>query len=502
MLQSQQIKELRQTGKLEESLALALQDLEQNPDNLYAKRNISWVYYELLKKSADTSDFNSFIDTCSKILDLQLPENEEMFFNNLIWPINKFLRSLSNIPQQRDFNKINKLYTIAQQFPFSKNHDNYSVLFGALHKAYKDSREYCAVIDWLGLENLKENDFQPEEYNGRKIMSLAEQTYIAYAKNLEQGEPLDACGQNRKVDINKINEFLPLLNHLIENHPEYTYPSYFKAKLLLKLEGDGILSAFLPFAKNKRNEYWVWQLMAEIYKDDQEIVFQCYCKALSLRSPDEFLVKIREIFASILIQRRMFSEAKTEIENILKVKEQTETKIPPKVVSWTNEEWYKTAKSKTNNIDLYRTYNQLAEELMFSDIEEKIAVVTFVNTEKNIINFIIDRNQTGFFKYNQSIRIPKMGDVLKIKFKEYQNDGFCQVYNVKKGADVESKAIKYLEGEIKIIPSGIGFLDDIFVDKSLVDRHKIQNGQMTKVKAILTFNKKKSDWGWKAIEIF
>ena len=50
MLQSQQIKELRQSGKLQEALDLALIDLEQDHDNIYAKRNISWVYYAFLKK--------------------------------------------------------------------------------------------------------------------------------------------------------------------------------------------------------------------------------------------------------------------------------------------------------------------------------------------------------------------------------------------------------------------------------------------------------------------
>ena len=50
MLQSQQIKELRQSGKLDEALNLAWKDLEQNIDNVFAKRNLSWVYFEFIKK--------------------------------------------------------------------------------------------------------------------------------------------------------------------------------------------------------------------------------------------------------------------------------------------------------------------------------------------------------------------------------------------------------------------------------------------------------------------
>ena len=48
MLQSQQIKELRQSGKLDEALNLAWKDLEQNIDNVFAKRNLSCVYFEYI----------------------------------------------------------------------------------------------------------------------------------------------------------------------------------------------------------------------------------------------------------------------------------------------------------------------------------------------------------------------------------------------------------------------------------------------------------------------
>jgi len=66
MLQSQQIKDLRKSGHLEESLQLALQDLEANADNIYAKRNISWVYNDLLKKYGEEENLSSFIEILNK----------------------------------------------------------------------------------------------------------------------------------------------------------------------------------------------------------------------------------------------------------------------------------------------------------------------------------------------------------------------------------------------------------------------------------------------------
>ena len=85
MLQFQQIKELRQSGKLQEALDLALIDLEQDHDNIYAKRNISWVYYAFLKKSAENSNLDEFYNNLEKVKNLNLPESELMLFDNIAW---------------------------------------------------------------------------------------------------------------------------------------------------------------------------------------------------------------------------------------------------------------------------------------------------------------------------------------------------------------------------------------------------------------------------------
>lgn len=68
-------------------------------------------------------------------------------------------------------------------------------------------------------------------------MSIVEQAYIAYSKKLLEGELEGVEGFTVSKAINKIKikEFLPKLDVIIENHPEYQYPPYFKAKLLLAL---------------------------------------------------------------------------------------------------------------------------------------------------------------------------------------------------------------------------------------------------------------------------
>lgn len=496
---SSQVKELRKNGQLQEALTMALQDFEKDPENLWNKRALSWVYYDLLKKHAEEHNYASFIETLEKVKEMAIPADEKMFFENLAWPLSTMFRFLAK-ENTKDYGKISSLYRLTKEFRIPRPAKPFSVLYAAIHKAYKDFVQYTEVIDDMGIENLLSEDFEEEEYNGKKNMSLAEQVYIAYAKHLAEGKPIDPYG-NREIDVQKIKEFLPLLDELIDKYPDYLYPPYFKAKLLLKLGAEDIMSSFLPFARKKKGEYWVWQLLAEIYKDKPEIVFASYCKALSLRSKDDFLVKIRQSFAGLLIQQKMYSEAKTELERILAVKTEMQTRIPNEVQMWIASDWYKTTEKRNDNFSLYNHYAPQAEELLFADIPEETVVVEFVNRDRKILNFVKDQDKKGFFKYDRLLRDPQIGDVLKVRFRENPSEGRYMVYTVKKGNPEECNALTIVNGDLRIIPAGIGFIDDVFVDKSVIAKFNLTNAQQINGKAILSFNKTKNQWGWKLISI-
>ena len=496
---SSQVKELRKNGQLQEALTMALQDFEKDPENLWNKRALSWVYYDLLKKHAEEHNYASFIETLEKVKEMAMPADEKMFFENLAWPLSTMFRFLAK-ENTKDYGKISSLYRLTKEFHIPRPAKPFSVLYAAIHKAYKDFVQYTEVIDDMGIENLLSEDFEEEEYNGKKNMSLAEQVYIAYAKHLAEGKPIDPYG-NREIDVQKIKEFLPLLDELIDKYPDYLYPPYFKAKLLLKLGAEDIMSSFLPFARKKKGEYWVWQLLAEIYKDKPEIVFASYCKALSLRSKDDFLVKIRQSFAGLLIHQKMYSEAKTELERILAVKTAMQTRIPNEVQMWIASDWYKTTEKRNDNFSLYNHYAPQAEELLFADIPEETVVVEFVNRDRKILNFVKDQDKKGFFKYDRLLRDPQIGDVLKVRFRENPSEGRYMVYTVKKGNPEECNALTIVNGDLRIIPAGIGFIDDVFVDKSVIAKFNLTNAQQINGKAILSFNKSKNQWGWKLISI-
>jgi len=498
-----EIKELRQAGKLDEALQMANQALEAEPDNIWNKRAAAWVCYDYLKKHSQPESFSTFKENLIKIKDLQLPEDEKMVFDNCAWQIGSLIFGLQKT-EHVDYGKINELFVIIRDFHFTKPSEAYSFIYKAFHKGYQNWSNYLTFADWWNFENLRSEDFLREEFNGKKIMSIAEQAYIAYSKKLLEGEPIDPFGQQRIIDKEKIELFLPKLDALIEKHPDYQYPPYFKAKLLLALGGDeNVLSAFLPFAKQKRNDFWVWELMAEIFSEDKEIQFACYCKALSLKTPEDFLVKLRQTFAEMLVEKTMYNEAKTEIQKVITTREKHKWKLPNPITQWMEQDWYKSATAKKHNQDLYSIHIKKAEEILFQDIPEELIVVEFVNDNKSMLNFVKDRRKFGFFNYSGHLDIPQIGDQLKVRFNGDGQDGFYKILTAKKSDSIlTSEAIKDFEGILKVIsPQNFGFIEDIFIEPKIIEEKKLTDGQPVNGRALLSFNKKKNEWGWKAIEL-
>ncbi len=460
------IKELRKAGKLDEALQMAHQALEVEPENIWNKRAAAWVYYDLLKKNAQPKTYEAFKENLIKIKDLQLPEDEKMMFDNCAWQIGTLVFALQKA-EHVDYGKINDLFEIIKDLHFTKPSEAYSFIYKAFHKGYQNWANYLTFADWWNFDNLRTEDFLKEEFKGKKMMSIAEQAYIAYAKKLLAGEVIDPFGHQKQFDKMKIQEFLPKLDTLIEKHPDYLYPAYFKAKLLLALgDKESMLSALLPFARLKKNDFWVWDVLAEAFPNEEEKVFSCYCRALSCNAPAEMLVNVRQKLAHMLIKRKEFSAAKTEIELLTQTRIEQGYKLPNEVLTWQGEDWYKSAQASKSNAAFYKDFIATTEAIIFVDVPEEIVLVEFVNKDKKMLNFIASDEKFGFFKYDRFLTKVNIGDTLKVRFKGGSNGELFQIHTASISEDEEFKNrfFKKLVGVIqKKENQSFGFVDDVYV---------------------------------------
>jgi tetratricopeptide (TPR) repeat protein len=497
---AKEIKELRQSGRLEEALEMARNEYQADPQNIWTMRNLSWVYYEYLKANASVEKYNDFVSWLNQMVALELPEDEKMLFDSLSFQLGKLLFAMAKV-EPIPIQKINQIFELVQNFHFTKPSDGYSFLLKGFHKGLKDTEYYLDFINWWGIENLSEQDYQKEKLpTGKEIMALAEQVYIAYAKHLLPRKDMHG---HIFFDRDKAEEFLPKLEDLGEKHPIYQYPPYFQAKLLLALgDTEDVLSALIPFARKKQNDFWVWEILAEAVESDQEKVFSCHCRALVCSSPEEMLVGARQKMAELLINRKLYNEAKTEIGLILKVKETNGHRIPALIDQWISEPWYSNAQASESNKSFYLKHTGLAEEILFADTPQELVFVEFVNADKSILNFMVSEEKFGFFKFDRFLRKVQPGDVLSVRFNGGAKGGRYNVLTCVKvnNETFKSQFQKEVEGPVRIrLGSSFGFIGEAFIQPSLITKYNLCDGQNFKGQIIKTYDSRKEKWGWKLI---
>ena len=506
-----EVKEYRKSGDLEKALELAIKDHDERPDDIWSKRALSWVYYDLLVQSMENTDLEAFYLQLDNIRALDLPESENMFYDSISWKIGKLIYNLGT-DDASNLSILHKIFDKMVNLSFSKGTEAYSFLLKAFLTKGGNWTKLDELIEWWGLENFTPEDYNAQEYNGKAMMALAERAYIAYCKKLLEGKTKEdnfanifaiPGGPVREIDKEKIKSFLPQLDELIEERPEYMYPGFYKAKLLLAIgDKENVLTSFLPFAKKKQRDFWVWDVLADVFSEDKEKYIACLCKALSCVATDDFLVKIRGKLFKVLIELKKFDEARFELDRIIAIKKEKGWKVSPVHSKYLDEAWYADAKELNSNADYYAMHLHLAEEILFSNLDEEIAVVEFVQQKRKIINFVMAGEQYGFCKYH-GLNDVQIGDVLEVRFTEHTADGFYKVATMKKtDLDEVEGLLKKENGSLEIKEgSQFGFANNIFVSPPLIKHHSLSNGDDISGKAAYSYNKKNNSWGWKMISI-
>lgn len=519
------VKELRKSGDLVGALDLAKLNLEDNPGDLWSKRALAWVLYDFIKANSSEPNFDEAKTYIEELIKLEMGDQEDMLFSNLAYQIGKLMFSLVKT-KGRSEKEYDQLLNLCKEIPLPKQDKSYSFLFKSFHNAYKDSYKYIELCNWWDLNNFIAEDFEMQNLNDRNFRPLAEQAYNNYSKILLKGKPLKltvksntevANSENEmngfefyayqlgvplKIENEKVRSFIPELNRIIELHPEFEYALYYKFKLMQAINHENINpDEFLPFLRSKKNEFWAWELLSDLFtpKDNRKI--GCLCKAISLGNKEDFKIKLRIKLAELLIEQNLYDHAKCEINRVIELCENNNWKLSDKVKNWQQTNWYDQAQNLSNNSDLYNKYKSIGEELIYSNIDEYTIVIEFVNSNKKIANFLKDEKINGFFKYKGHIKNPKIGEIYKARLKRVKDEKFFRILSIKKQDENTScYGVKKFSGELRIItPSNIGFVDDVFINPAIIKKEGYIQGQEISGKAILSFNKKKSSWGWKAI---
>lgn len=489
-----EVNELRKNGQLNEALAMALADAAADPKNIWNKRSLAWVYYEYLKRTTDILHSDYFTQLLNATNKLKLPGDELLFWEQIAWQIGKMTFLMQkNIPGNMDY--LNHCFTALKEMPLPRPSESYSFVLKSFHRANKSWKQYIDFLDWWGLENLRPEDYLPEQMpDGKTTMALAEQVIVAYARILSE------TPDNEE----RIKAFMPLLDQVIHDHPEYQYPPYYKGKLLLSLgDQENVLEAFLPFARKKQSEFWIWDLLSQTFPEGDIRKIACLSQALMCRADARFLGKVRLKLAEWFVTQQQFAEAKTEIEAIANIYMVEGWNLMPEAKAIQHLQWYQETSGTTDNFPFYKQFRELAEEILFGSLPERVIVVDFVNAEKEILSFVAEDGSHGTLKYKKRLRNVRIGDLFTVRMeKNIQNDQY-KVFTIKSALSESGSGLKKsFEGTILIrTGQAFGFVDDLFIAPDWINKRQLTNAQLIKGDCIRSWHSKKNEVVWKVIAL-
>lgn len=494
-MSGKEIKELRIQGRLEDALEMAVSEFQNASDNIWCKRNLAWVYAEMIKQKAECGNVDEVAEIWKNLVDLGILKDEAMLSNALCWYLRTLLSKVESLCSQDEIGEVvQRVLGLAQTLNPEKPGKAYSVLAKAFYRLRKKWYGFTNFMDWWGWENFLSDDYQCEVFNGKKMpISLAEGCYIAYAK--------DVMG---KGDEKLIKEFLPKLENMNRKYPEMSYIGYYMGKLMLKLgqKGEKALEIIIPFVRKKKSEFWTWQLMAEALAGDREKYIACLLRAVHCKTVEHFLVKIYDTLLHEALYEKDYVGCTYYINKFVKVKKQLQVSVPSEIEKLMKCDWFGVGrgKSKFDEID----YMRITDELLMNDLPEYVAVVVFVNEEKQMASIIWGKQCVGFFCYRNLLENVEVGQLLCMRWEKCGGDGFLKAFTVRIAENVrpDSSFWKEVEGEAMFVgKNGVCFLkcghEMFFVPKALAGSMRIQSGVKYKAEIIYDFDKKKNRWGWR-----
>ena len=480
-----QILDLCNTGRVQEAYDLAKADLEQ--EKPWAKLTTGKALFYLIKEDADRGQYTQLLTHLDEIISLGqlMPANKNVIFWIGVFCNRHLAPNAIDTPM-----RLSALFSRLREFSFSSGSGYSKLLDGFIRCDLW--QEMAAFLEWWNLNKLTPEDYQPVEIaQGKKIMSLAERAYNANSKALL-----------RLNDNERIREFRPKLDNLMNNHPEMTWPGYFFGKLLLSLGSttEEELRVILPFARKKATEFWVWQLLSDVFVNDNEKQLACLLRAVHCNTEEKYLVNVRIKLARLYISQNQFSQAKYQIDKLKQCFLDHEWRLPYEVDCMISESWY--ASVVSNNQDPV-DYQTITGDILCIGTEEAVAVVTYVDANSNKATLIYGTEKRMIQKLRFKVG---SGVVLKINYTIEPNGKTHIIRTVQTPFPRDLDFAKVVEGRtIKRTDRDFAFLrttsGDFYIAPNIVRRYNIQDGEIIKSLVVYDYNRNSATWDWRCVSI-
>ncbi|MDY3109154.1 MAG: hypothetical protein SOW50_03440, partial [Lachnospiraceae bacterium] len=341
------IAKLREAGQLNEAYTAIQSYYPEHVKERNCANQYGWILSDLACAAAEKQDIKELCRILEETCAISIDKSTIPPMEHLAWGLLKMLRMYA----EKTWNDYAVLDVLIAPLTLMHYHEGSKV-------ASLICSGVCKVKNWkragellIVLANyLLQDDYLPYKSptTGRKIMSLAENANCKICNWLLQTAPQD-----------EVEKFLPTQCTLIKAHPEYTYPTFYLAKMLLKCgRNEEAIRELKPFARQKSGEFWVWELLGDAQETIEESL-PYYSKALLCRTKEEFLVKLYEKVGLVFAQAEQYPMAHTLLDKAIEIRKSHGWHAGYNLQEATRLDWYKQSRKAD---DYQHILAQTAEE--------------------------------------------------------------------------------------------------------------------------------------------
>tara|TARA_Y100000385_G_scaffold195791_1_gene202632 strand:+ start:154 stop:1710 length:1557 start_codon:yes stop_codon:yes gene_type:complete len=493
---SKEITELRKAGKLVEAYDKSLELLNSTPDDdvsvIYIKRAFAWVLYNQLKRIDFLSAQDEFTVKLKEISSYDFDATEDIFWGCISTILYKTIKNSSSLAKDDIVKYIDSL-PIARIVEAGKQ----IWLIRIIHKLIKGHTSYQRIMCQLGFDCFEEQDFVDYKMdNGKSIMSNVEQVICAYSKALMVGSYNPSLPGAKEYDVDEIVVWIEKVKVLSKGR-NMKYPSYYIAKLYITL-GDLVAAKeyLMPFAMKNTSQFWVWSSLAEVVKDS-DMKASLLAKALLCEGSDQFFNGVKSNLLEYFVGIADWSMVKYLAGSINETCKKNDYKVSARVGGLLIDQRVVNAVSSTSANMVITELSKKCSELLYEDIPNESALVTYVNREKGMASYYINNNETGFFQMSKlptKLKV-EIGVNIDVRIKSKSENGYSTFHTAALSSYIHP-SIKKVSGVVNLAKdSRLAFIDKCVMFKDLFEG-KVGTYNI-EARAIPNFDDKKGRWGHK-----
>jgi len=452
-----------------------------------------------LKEAANSSDFGYFIQTLGEMDKYGFLEISSCA-NQIVWTVVGILNKIKG-DQSFQVHRFHELFNLLSKLNYNRPSLEHSLLLKFFLKRADNYDAFELFISWWDVKNLRPEDYQPEQFKDVAFPALAETLYSALSKSiLAQAEGNQPLGT---IEKNFLNSLANDIDGLYLQYPQYKFFPYYSAKLRFtagfKKEA---MDTLLPFIRRNNNQFWAWELVADFFKKQPDMQKAVYCRALLCKADDKGKIGVHAKLLELFLHAGMFDEAHEELDRIIKIREFNNLRMQPAIMSHRRKEWYLHSTNRHQASFYYQKFAREADAALFNEKPLQMAVVAAYLPDRGVVFIVTEELTNAKFRASKfNIENPEPGMMLEVITETIE--GNVEVIKAQhSAAPLHPELAQIVEGKIKIITTtSFGIVNGVFVPHELIEQAGVQEGDPVIVKALRSYDKKKNNWGWKAISL-